>query len=343
MTLLTAGLLAHGGQYRGPGVALPVRVPLVPGVPARPGTPAPAPTPAPTTGARDVVAFARTWQTWWEFNKEPFLVPQVHGVQAPVTGSDDFYLGPRTTMPTADVLQPTADDRAEKIVPALAALIDRDLNRDVQSACLAALGKVGADGKLPNGGTIDFEALLRARVDRDNQEVRETAVLALGIAGRREAFATLKDLFLDTPAGRKLADRAKVRTRTRAYAAYGLGLMARRVADPALSQEVHDLLWHALQDDDNDDRDLQTAIVSAIGVLRGDASRSADKRLAWQAAENLMTWFERDFGPTSESMQAHAPVAVARLLGRGTSPVHRRVKERLAATLNARKCRGPPI
>ncbi|MFN3243244.1 MAG: HEAT repeat domain-containing protein [Planctomycetota bacterium] len=342
--MLAAGLSAHGGQYRGPKI-IPLPVQLPPGVPRAPLTPrsTPAPTPAPTTGARDVVAFSRTWQTWWEFNKEPFLVPRVRGEQAPVTGSDDFYLGPRGSKRTFDVLKPTDEDRTDRIVPALAALIERERNRDVQTACLVALGKVGRDGKDDNGKLIELEALIRSRVSRDNQEVRETAVLSLGIAGRREALGILTDLFEDTAAGRKLADRSKVRKRTRAYAAYGLGLLARRVGDPALSQQVHDVLWRALTDDEYDDRDLRVAIVSGLGVLRADPDRSADKRLGWQAAENLMQWFEQDLGPTEESLQAHAPIAVARLLGRGTSRVHLRVKERLAATLNARKRRGQPI
>lgn len=344
--MLAAGLSAHGGQYRGPQL-IPLPVNLTPGVPRAPltgGAPAaPAPTPGPTTGARDVIAFSRTWQTWWEFNKEPFLVPRIRGDQAPITGSDDFYLGPRGTRRRVDVLLPTDQDRVERIVPALAALIDRERNRDVQSACLVALGKVGQDGKDAGGNLIDLEALISARVRRDNQEVRETAVLSLGIAGRREAFAILSDLFQDTPAGRKLADRSSVRKRTRAYAAYGLGLLARRVGDPALAQQVHDVLWAALNDKDYDDRDLRVAIVSGLGVMRKDPSRSADKRLGWQAAENLMRWFEQDLGPTEESLQAHAPIAVARLLGRGSSRLHLRVKERLAATLLARKRRGQPI
>ena len=332
-SLVAASAFAHGGQYRGPaGVVVP---PV--------GRTGGSPVTGPTTGARDLVAFSRTWQTWWEFNKEPFLIPRVRGVEAPITGSDDFYLGARRGSRTRDVLQPTEVDRVEKVVPALAKLIERDRNRDVQSACLVALGKTGRDGRDSGGALIDLEELLSARVRSDNQEVRETAVLALGIAGSRDAFEVLRDLFEDTSAGRKLVDRAEVRERTRAYAAYGLGLLARRVGDPKLAQQVHDALWRALLDDDYDDRDLKVAAVSAIGVLRRDVTKSADKRLAWEAAENLLSWFGRDLGATEESFQAHAPIAIARLLGRGSSRIHRRVKEVFTANLLAKKRRGAPI
>lgn len=339
--LLTASVSAHGGRYRGP---QPLRLvpaqPLVPGVlpPSLTGPRVAAPTPAPKTGARDVVAFSRTWQTWWEFNKEPYLRSRIQGVTPPITGSDDFYLGQRRGQKVIDVLQPTKQDRTDRIVPALVKLLEKDRNRDIQSASVIALGKVGVDG-----GGIQLEKVISARIARDDQEVRESAVLALGIIGRRESFQILQDLFTDSAAARKLAGREKVRKRTRAYAAYGLGLLARRVGDAALSQQVHDLLWATLQDKTLKDRDLRTAIVNGLGVMRSDTSRSADKRLAWQACEELLGWFQEDLGNTSESVQAHAAVAIGRLLGPGDSSLHRRCKEVFARTLNAKKRRGNPL
>ena len=222
--LLTTSLAAHGGQYRGPTPSVPLPV-LIPGLPPPTTTgPRPLPTPAPTTGARDLVAFARTWQTWWEFNKEPFLKSRVTGVAAPVTGSDDFYLGLRRGGQVVDVLRVTKKDREELIVPALVALMEKERNRDIQSACVIALGKVGLDGP-----GIDLEQVIAGSITRDDQEVRESAVLALGITARRKSFDVLSHLLSDSKEGRKLAEREKVRKRTRAYSAYGLGLLARRV------------------------------------------------------------------------------------------------------------------
>ncbi|MFT4516346.1 MAG: HEAT repeat protein, partial [Planctomycetota bacterium] len=249
-----------------------------------------------------------------------------------------FYLGQRRGKKLIDVLKATKKDRQERIVPALIKLLEKDRNRDIQSASVIALGKVGVDG-----AGIQLEKVISARISRDDQEVRESAVLALGIIGRRETFAILADLLIDGKASRKLVGREKLRKRTRAYAAYGLGLLARRVADPALSQEVHDLLWATLQDKMLKDRDLRTAIVNALGVMRSDTKRSSDKRLAWQTVEELLDWFGQDLGVTSESVQAHAAVAIGRLLGRGDSSLHRRCKEAFAKTLNAKKRRGNSI
>ncbi|MFT4514869.1 MAG: hypothetical protein ACI91B_003582, partial [Planctomycetota bacterium] len=129
--LLTASLSAHGGQYRGPAPARLSTPGLVPGVlpPSVRGRGA-APTPAPMTGARDIVAFSRTWQTWWEFNKEPYLKSRIKGIRPTVTGSDDFYLGQRRGKKLIDVLKATKKDRQERIVPALIKLLEKDRNRD---------------------------------------------------------------------------------------------------------------------------------------------------------------------------------------------------------------------
>jgi HEAT repeat protein len=330
--ILVSGLSAHGGQYRGPGSGLPVRAPIFP-------VRTPAPSAAnPTTGARDLVAFSRTWQTWWEFNKEPYLKSRVRGIKAPITGSDDFYLGPRRSGQLIDVLRATAKDREDSITPALVALLEAERNRDIQSACLIALGKVGA-----SAASVDLVKIISERIRRDDQEVRESAVLSLGIIGDKKAFPVLKSLFADERSGQRLADRDSVRKRTRAYAAYGLGLLARRIGDPSLSQQIFDLLWSNLQAKELKDRDLRTAIVNAIGSLRASTDRSADKRLAWQASEQLLEWFEEDRGATEESVQAHAAVAIGRILGRGNSRSHRICKERFASLLNAKKRRGPPI
>jgi hypothetical protein len=140
-------------------------------------------------------------------------------------------------------------------------LLEKDRNRDVQTACMMALAKIG---RAPQG--VDLEALFVARLARDNQEVRETAALALGVAGRPAAVAPLLALVRDEPAGRTLCERAKVDDRTRAFAAYGLGLLARQSDDAAVKLAAHDALW-ALLAGDEAGRDLRVAAANAMGVL----------------------------------------------------------------------------
>ena len=342
--VLVGTLPAHGGQYRGPAVPWPggpakpfvpaTKPPGVPGptTPARPmPTPMPPGAPGPTTpgpgganpaepltggpaGMTDEVS----WQVWWEFNKDPFVQPQA-AATGPTTGSDDFYLGRRRAV-RAETLAPNAIDVLEVVVPALVELLVKDRNRDVQTACMMALAKIG---RAPQG--VDLEALFVARLARDNQEVRETAALALGVAGRTTALPLLLALLRDEPAGRKLCEREKVEDRTRAFAAYGLGLLARQSDDAAIKLASHDALF-AVLDAKQTDRDLRVAAVNAIGLL-ADPEQVRHRRLAWQCVDELLALLDGDRG------DFHVPVAIGRLLGRGDSASHRRCKDLFVAVL----------
>lgn len=351
----------HGGQYRGPFPGIPrarqpvahppspgprVGGPTTPRAPSMPTAPAvlpgpSGPLPTPTTGAgtgtADLSPDTVDWRTWWEFNKDPFLEQRSAAQAAPVTGSDDFYIGTRRSEARFDVLELTDDDRRDRIVPALHRLIDDERQRDVQSACLIALGKLGMDAP-----GVDLDAVIAQRIARDDQEVRETAVLALGIAGRASALPKLAALLGDDEAGRRMVGR-RVDERTRAFAAYALGLCARASDDAAQKQQVHDLLWGVLQDRKEQGFEVRTAAVTGLGLLRGDVAGARHLRIAWQTVDELLAWFERDLGAGDELVQAHAPIAIARLLGRGTSTAHQRCKQRFAAAFAQKPKRGVAI
>lgn len=330
---IVASASAHGGQYRGPGGAVPpLRGPST-GGPAGPS----APGSSPTTGGR-ATAESSSWQTWWEFNKDVYLGRRRAVDEITITGSDDFYLGTRRAGPRIDLLAPTEAVLRDEVVPALGSLLGAERNRDIQSACLVALGKIGRDGP-----GVELEPTFAARIARDDQEVRETAVLALGIAGRKAALPLLTALVRDDAEGRRLADRLEVGDRTRAFAAYALGVLAHRSDDGAHKQQVHDLLLPLLSDPEADDRDLRTAAVTGLGMLRADTDSATHARLAWQTVEELLAWYQRDLGRGDELVQAHAPVAIARLLGRGTSTIHQRCKEHFAAVLGAAERRSNAI
>ncbi len=334
-------LPAHGGRYRGPGApAVPLpRTPAGPGSPVTggPATPSAPSVGAPTTGAGPSIAEEAGWQVWWELNKDPFVQQDTTGLLGPTTGSDDFYLGRRRTVSRADTLGATELDCRERIVPALVELMTHERNRDVQTACLVALGKIGRDG--PN---LVLEDVIAARIARDDQEVRETAVLALGIAGRRTALPLLLSLLRNDADGKRLADRADVGDRTRAFAAYALGLLARRSDDGAVKQQAHDALLPLLRDKELKSRDLRAAAVNALGLLC-DAEQPTHKRLAWLTVEELLAWYQEDQGRADEAIQAHAPVAIGRLLGRGSSQVHERCKQHFVRVLLASDKRSNPI
>ena len=172
---------AHGGQYRGPGSAPPP--PVTPGG-------------GPTTGPRPESATGTNWQAWWEHNKEDLLQPR-GTIAGPVSGSDEFYLGARRPNELRGTQLPSDADRRDLIAAALQQTLRESTDRDVTTACMIGLAKVGLD--VPPSKLSELFAL---RLREPNQEVRETAALALGIAGLQDAWPALASLLRGDEGGR---------------------------------------------------------------------------------------------------------------------------------------------
>lgn len=316
VAVVAAGLLAfsssafaHGGQYRGP-------------------------TPA---GPRDTVPIPASWQAFWECNREPLVRVPTIPAPAPDTGGDNYFLGARRAGADLPAHAVTPIDRRDQIVPALLAAIASDRHRDLQTACLMALAKLGLDGD-----GVPLLPVLRERLARDDQEVRETAALALGLAGRAEALPLLQTLLEGKQAARELLGGAVVSERVRTFAVYGMALLARRLDESAMQQAIYQQLWALLQSREATSRDLRVAAVLGIGALRPNDSPGS-KRLAWIAAEDLLGWLQKDLGAGEAFVQAQAPLAMARLLGRGDSTAHQRCKREFAAMLTASSRRHNPL
>jgi hypothetical protein len=206
IALLSVTLHAHGGQYRGPGDVVPPGGgggrggrPTTPGGPSGPSTGRPsgptAPTPqgpvtggprsprggppgGPTTGGRGYrpMVDLTGWQFWWEFNKDPFLKLRETILEGPPqTGDDTFYLG-NTRKRAKNYLALTEKDKLN-VLATLKRAMDSTNNVDIITACMIAMAKVGRNHP-------DFKLLdvFKPHLASNNQEVRETAALALGIA-----------------------------------------------------------------------------------------------------------------------------------------------------------------
>lgn len=206
--LLSVTLQAHGGQYRGPGdVVPPGGGPRGPSTgrpsgpttggpngpsaprPGRPSTGGPSgPSNGGPTGPRGPVTGPRGgrgtsitddltgWQFWWEFNKDPFirLRDAVHQ-GGPQTGDDDFYLG-STRKSSRNSLLPTVSDKLN-IQATLRRAMKSTNNRDIITGCMMAMAKCGLDH--PN---FKLKDVFVPYLASNNQEIRETAAIALGIA-----------------------------------------------------------------------------------------------------------------------------------------------------------------
>lgn len=358
---LAAALVApdassHGGTYRGPGDTVPPGAggggggggPATPG-PSNPGTPGPVgpvsgpvtggtssgipgrgPGNTPTTGVVNLGVDLTVWDFWWAFNRDPYLdlKSRVHG-DSTQTGSAEFYLGYGQKDQAQDKYQPTQRDIREKVVPALKHALETERNNDIITGALIALAKIG--DVVSEDGRSEFEEIIREFLKDPSQEVAETAAIALGILANDDSIRILTWLATDHRQARSYLGKTEVPYRTRAFAAYGLGLLGHRTSDNELRQDIAETLVDLLNSRHFATRDIKVAAMIAFGLTPVDSNPTTVLEEAEQASnrrhvdsrEHQLDFLLDYFDPTQERkhnttrkwfVRAHAPTAMARLL-----------------------------
>jgi HEAT repeat protein len=362
-TLVAAApdLYAHGGQYRGPGDVVPPNPgggrgtgpgasgpntpgpggPNTPG-PAGPSTPGPSGpvTGAPAPGAGPAAASTgprgqavgddlTRWSFWWEFNKDPFIrLRDAIAAGGITTGSDDFYLGGAIREEATDTLRPSPTQVINEILPPLKQALEGTTNRDITSSVMIAMGKLGKDHP-----SFKILPLMEARLKDKDQEISEAAALAMGISQMPEAMPTLIAMVKDNQEARKLADRSEVNPRSRTFAAYGIGLIAYASSNTDLKRTAFEALKEVLAGAASSDRNLKVGIVQGMRLIRTNpAGGEKEQKLRDDMIETLWSYYTKDQGQGEQQIQAHVPVAVATILGRG-GDTKGTIKDRLMGEL----------
>ncbi|MCA8975544.1 MAG: HEAT repeat domain-containing protein, partial [Planctomycetes bacterium] len=356
----TPDLLAHGGIYRGPADTVPQPPdgrggrPTTPGGPGNPTTPrtgqptTPTPSvPNPSTGGdprptrcppvgpgktgprgAPITDDLTQWSFWWEFNKHGFIgLREAVRQGGPVTGDEHFYMG-GSRRAEHNVLEPTSRQILEDILPALKKAIDSTEQRDIVSSCMVAMAKIGRDH--PDFALMD---VFGPRLQRGDQEIRETAALAIGIAAvhGHGALDALVGLALDDAHGRDLYG-GELDVRTRSFAIYGLGLFANEHTDPAIKQRALTTMRTVLEDDRLGNRNLKVAAIQGIGMLAIDRQDNGAQKMLDEAVDALRDYYLRQLGPGEQLIQSHCPHAITKLLGR-KHPRSDDFRQRFAAEL----------
>jgi HEAT repeat protein len=251
------------------------------------------------------------WEYWWEFGKDPFLRLRdvVEGGRR-IVGAEDALLNPRFHHRRGSIERPTDHDlqlAADRLVAALRKAEDRD----TVSACLVALAKIGRDG-----ATWTLTDVLQPYLARNDQEQRETAALALGIAKRGDAATIdlLCQLARDTDEGRRQGGNRAVNERTRAFATYGLGLQLQVLQQPALAFRLVGVL-RQLVTDRTLGWNLRVAAIEALGQFPTAWQSAAADALRESIVTDLGAFFLAPAGPGEQIVQAHVPPVIGRLLG----------------------------
>jgi len=358
---------AHGGQYRGPGDTVPpggggsgggaagpasgpagptTPGPTTPGTPGAgaPGAPGGAPGSAPTTGGgADAGADLTLWSFWWEFNKEPYLnLKAAVGTGGTETGSEGWFLGQGEKKQSKDSLRPTEAQIRQTVVPALLAALEKETNNDIVTGCMIALAKIGDPAS--ESAESQFEPVIARFLKDKNQEISETAAVALGILANPKSIPMLQGLIEDSPKGRSDTGRPEVDYRTRAFAAYGLGLIGAKVSDPAQKKEIITILRKNLESDQTRTRDVKVSCIIAMGMVPHDtietpAGIQPEKKGAVVPPEHsrvaqldyLLSYLQND--AYEYLVRAHCPTALARLLPGLTPELTKVYRDKIAADL----------
>ncbi len=342
---------AHGGTYRGPGDTVPpgggggggggVGAPVTgapapsgpvgPSVPgattpgAPPGSPTGSPRPVTTPGSSDAELTA--WQFWWGFNKDPYLALKSKIRACTVqTGSVEDFLGGGQAR---DRRQPTAGKITSIVVPALREALRTEHDNDIVTGCMLALAKIGDTRS--EAGASEFEALFAGFLDDSTQEIAETAALALGILGHPSSIDTLVALMQDADFGavdpHALVGSTEVPMRTRAFAAYGLGLIGAYATEEPVREQIATQLMKMLDAPELSTRDVKVAAMISFGLTRLDVAApdapGAPGEVASPSRQAQITFLLDYFDPAKLRAHkearhsftlAHAPTAMARLL-----------------------------
>jgi HEAT repeat protein len=359
IALLVCGpAAAHGGAYRGPGGGPPSggAQPPADSVPSSDNPPRGSQSPR-GGGAPDVAAPSRgfckdpaqhrgpssnepppgddltAWQLWWGYNQAAFVdVKAAVHTSDLIEGSDAFFLGHLPADAARDRLRPRESLVVHGVVPALRRTLAQETDNDLVTGALIALAKIGDRPGLEGPRTAD---VLRPFLQDANQEIAETAAVSLGILGEPDAALILAELLADSERGRRLVGRPTgVPARTRAFAAYGLGLIGRRVEYAELAARIAAMLCDGLEAGrELATPDVAVACVSALGLVVDDAQATAT---------HLLYVLEDD--AHHDYTRAHAAVAIARLLAATdrSDPLRRRALERFARGLAPRSS-DPPV
>lgn len=325
--LLCSPVFGHGGQYRGPGETAPPSSGTSgssasssnPGATGSSGSsttgpagaaPVAPPSSAPTAsrgaaaGGRRGISLGpdfNQWQFWWEYNKEPFL--DRRGRLATRSESERM-LG--RGIDSGAIQPPSQADRRAMVAPLLRALREPKTSPDIASSCMIALARIG----IAEGFVDSIEPFL----SDPNQEKRETAALALGIAGLREAVPILQKVASGEDA------QGVVDVRTRSFALYGFAAGIDRHADfvddaPALQAKFTEIAL-----DLGERRDVRVAAIHALTSL---AARSPESGLRRATQSDLTKLLETP----DDLVAAHAAIAIGRVLakapGKHTATVER--------------------
>ncbi|MFT7664787.1 MAG: hypothetical protein ACI87A_003021, partial [Planctomycetota bacterium] len=358
---------AHGGAYRGPGDSAPAGAggggggptagsgsgssgnaptsagagPTAPGRKASPTGPSTGSTAPSNPGGISVGIDETDWSRWWELNKDPYLElkSRLYGFNSG-SGNNSILLGGLPANLTKNSLRPSQDQVRKLIVPALLNALKTESHNEIITACLIAIAKSGSNESVQAALKIQ-ETCIPFLAD-SNQEIAETAALALGILGHDAGAEILQELLLDSPRARRdFVKSNRVHYRTRSFAAYALSIIGDRTNSPRVRTNIVAALFEALDGNSSGTKDIRVACMVALGrtpLANAMPTQTTVPREQWAPSscrvaeidtlQALLKSDREDF-----MVRAHAPTTLVALLKDLPKSVLKPLRAEVANTL----------
>lgn len=299
-------------------------------------------TDAPRTGRTDPSA----WQTWWRFHRDHFVeLKQI------LAGLETRTVGDGTAPTRAQRATSVSEVQvARDVIPALQRTLERGGKFEVIRAALIALARIEHAIPEHDGATLPFYA--KFFLGAKDQESAEASIVALGVRGDPANAPFLIDLLLDTEAGRAARGGVdKVDYRIRSLAAYSLGLIGHKNADPALRREIARALILNIESSTTAPFDTQLAALTALGMVPMEPcdeppGAKSDRPASEHFCRGRQVALLQDFIADPQRhgrLRAQAAVPLARLTS-DSAPEHRAVvMETFLQALDSRSKAGAEI
>ncbi len=288
-----------------------------PTTPSQPKSPS-----GPSTAGLADSADPTSWESWWYFNKDRYLELKAHVVALEVTtGSDNDFLGIGHASVDANVV-------SDRVIPVLLGILEKDRQQDVVTGGMVALARL-ADGPL-SARAPDLARVFAGFADDPNQEISETSVIARGIVGDESSVSELADLLENAAPIRARHGGHAIASRTRAFAAFALGLIGARTHNEDLRRFIVHHIVRTLREDSEATPDVGVACVTALGLtplawarngtedVHSPATPAAARKGTGTASASRETELDCLLALLADTrgdrwVRAHVPTALARL------------------------------
>ncbi|HEX5012403.1 MAG TPA: HEAT repeat domain-containing protein [Planctomycetota bacterium] len=250
--------------------------------------------PAQATGSLgDVTESCEIWEFWWENNKDQYLDLKSRLSHGVIlSGTPSVLTGVGRSSDALSTSRASQQVIESVVIPSLIQLLHQSDNQDILDSAVLALGRT-ARGETADQMIDAVQPLLAHK----ELSVQTAATLSLGVLGSPKAVPVLTELMTNSSRGQQLAGGGDVHWLMRAFAALSLGLI-----NDGSSVEP---LINIIQNTRDSEHDLKACAIVALGLMDNDEVRKAYEFLMKELDDRELDAVVKSYIPTTLAKMGH--------------------------------------